>query len=87
MLLRVNALTHLKVTNMFITVNKHSFTFDKVLEHSRLNYCQESRFFRAYTECPSLCPVATLLKYLQIQLPRSSDQGLFIITLSPYREV
>lgn len=65
---RVNTLTHLNVTNTFITENECSFTFDEVLKHSRPNYCRKPLVFRAYPECPSLCLVATLLKYLQVRL-------------------
>lgn len=83
---RVNTLTHLNVTNTFITENECSFTFDEVLKHSRPNYCRKPLVFRAYPECPSLCLVATLLKYLQVRLSRSSDPRIFIATLPPYRE-
>ena len=83
---RVNTLTHLNVTNTFITENECSFTFDEVLKHSRPNYCRKPLVFRAYPECPSLCLVTTLLKYLQVRLPRSSDPRVFIATLAPYRE-
>ena len=38
---RVNTLTHLKVTNMYITNTESTFVFDGVLKHSRLKYCQK----------------------------------------------
>ena len=80
---RVNTLTHLKVTNTLITENGCFFTFDEALKHSRPNHYRKPLVFRAYPECPSLCLVAILLKYLQVRLPRSSDPGLFIITFPP----
>ena len=65
---RVNILTHLKVTNMYIT---DTFVFDEVIKHSRTKYCQKPLIFRAYAECPELCPVKNLLHYLDIRLTRS----------------
>ena len=38
---RVNTLTHLKVTNMYITDTECTFVFDEVLKHSRPIYCQK----------------------------------------------
>lgn len=67
--------------------HESSFKFDEVLARSLSNYRQKSLVFLVYPECPSLCPIVTLLKYLQFQSSRSSDQGLFIITLLPYRKV
>ena len=72
---------------MFIKENEFSFTFDEVLKNSCPNYCQKPLAFRAYLECSRVCPFATLLKYIQVRLPRSSDPGLFITTLSSFRKV
>ena len=33
---------------------------DEVLKHSRPKYCQKPLIFRAYLECPALCPVINL---------------------------
>ena len=38
---RVNTLTQLKVTNMYITNTESTFVFDGVLKDSRLKYCQK----------------------------------------------
>ena len=57
----VNILTRLKVTKMFITENKFSFTSDKALKNALPNYCQKPLAFQAYLECPSLCPFVALL--------------------------
>ena len=84
---RVNTLTHLKVTNMYITDTECTFVFDEVLKHSRPKHCQKPLIFRAYPEYPALCPVKNLLNYLDIRLTRSSDPALFISTTKPFRPV
>ena len=84
---RVNTLTHLKVTNIYITDTKCTFVFDEVLKHSRPKYCQKPLIFRAYPECPKLRPVKNLLNYLDIRLTKSSDPALFISTTKPYKPV
>ena len=74
---RINTLTHLKVTNMYITDTECLFVLDEVLKHSRPKYCQKPLIFRANPECPELCPVKNLLKYLDTRLTRSSDPDTF----------
>ena len=74
---RINTLTHLKVTNMYITDTECTFVFDEVLKHSKPKYCQKPLILRAYPECPELCPVRNLSNYLDIRLARSSDPALF----------
>ena len=75
---RVNTLTHLKVTNMYMTDTECTFVFDEVLKHSRPKYCQKLLIFRAYPECS---------EYLDIRLPRLSDPALFISTTKPFKPV
>ena len=74
---RINTLTHLKVTNMYITDTECTFVFDVVLKHSKPKYCQKPLILRAYPECPELCPVRNLSNHLNIRLARSSDPALF----------
>ena len=45
---RVNTLTCLKVTNIFITEKECSLTFDEVLRHTRPNYCQNYLSFEHF---------------------------------------
>ena len=52
---RVNTLTHLKVTNMYITDTKCAFVFDKVIKHSRPKCSEKALIFRVYPKCPQLC--------------------------------
>ena len=81
---RVNTLVHLKVTNMYIiTDTEVTFTFDEVLKHSQRNYKQKSLLFRAFTS-KDLCPVITLITYLQYRPPTSGDAALFITTVKPH---
>ena len=82
---RVNTLVHLKVTNMYITDTEVTFTFDEVLKHSRPNYKQKPLIFRAFTS-KDLCPVTTLITYLEHRLPASGDPALFITTVRPHQK-
>ena len=83
---RVNALVHLKVTNMYITDTEVSFTFDQVHKHSRPNYKQKPLIFRAFTSRRDLCPVTILITYLEHGLPASGDPALFITTVKPHKK-
>ena len=82
---RVNTLVHLKVANMYITDTEVTFTFDEVLKHSRPNYKQKPLIFRAFTS-KDLCPVTTLITYLEHRLPASGDPALFITTVKPHKK-
>ena len=82
---RVNTLVHLKVTNMYITDTEVTFSFDEVLKHSRPNYKQKPLIFRAFTS-KDLCPVTTLIRYLEHRLPGSGSPALFITTVKPHKK-
>ena len=84
---RVNTLNYLEVTNIYVTDGECAFVFDEVLKHSRSKYCQKPSIFRAYPECPELCPVQNLLNYLDIRLTSSSDAALFNSTTKPFKPV
>ena len=82
---RVNTFVHLKVANMYITDTEVTFTFDEYLKHSRPNYKQKSLIFRDFT-LRDLCPVSTLITYLEHRLPVSGDPALFITTVKPLKK-
>ena len=82
---RVNTFVHLKVANMYITDTEVTFTFDENLKHSRPNYKQKSLIFRDFT-LRDLCPVSTLITYLEHRLPVSGDPALFITTVKPLKK-
>ena len=82
---RVNTLVHLNVTNMYITDTEVTFTFDEVLKHSRPNYKQKPLIFKAFTS-KGVCPVTTLITYLENRLPASGDPALFITTVKPHKK-
>ena len=84
---RVNKLTHLKVTNLYITDTECTFVFDEVLKHYRPKYCQKPLLFKAHPKCQELCPVKNLLRHSDIRLTRSSDPALFISTTKPFKPV
>ena len=77
---RVNTLVHLKVTNMYIIDTEVTFTF--VLKHFQPSYKQKPLIFRAFTS-RDLCPVTTLMTYLEHRLLVSCDPALFITTVKP----
>ena len=45
---RVNMLSMLKVTNMFLTEHECTFVFDEVMKHSRPNFNDKPMIFRAF---------------------------------------
>ena len=82
---RVNTFVHLKVANTYITDNEVTFTFDECLKHSRPNYKQKPLIFRDFT-LRNLCPVSTLITYLEHRLPVSGDPALYITTVKPHKK-
>ena len=70
---------------MYITDTEVSFTFDEVHKHSRPNYKQKPLIFRAFTS-RDLCPVTTLITYLEHRIPVSGDPALCIITVKPHKK-
>ena len=79
------SISHLKITNMYLTDAECTFVFDDVLKHSRPSFKEKPLVFRAFPEIPKLCPVYTLMQYLVIRLSRSSDTALFLTTVRPYK--
>ena len=75
---RVNMLTYMHITNMYINEEECTFTFDHVLKATRPNFNAKPMTFRAYPICPSLCPVRTIWRYLEIRKELSNDPQLFI---------
>ena len=49
------------------------------------NYKQKPLIFRAFTS-KDLCPVTTLITYLEHRLPASGDPALFITTVRPHQK-
>ena len=82
---RVKALVDLNVTNMYITDTEVDFTFYEILKHSRPSYRQKPLIFQAFFS-RDLCPVTTLITYLEHRLPVSGDPALFITTVKPYKK-
>ena len=80
--LRVNTLVHLKVTNMYITATEVTFTFDKVLKHSRPSYKQKSLIFRTIN-LRDLCPMTKFITHVEHRLLISDDPTLFITPVKP----
>ena len=75
---RVNMLTHFDITHMYITKTECTFTFSHVLKATRPNFNSEPMTFRAYPECPQLCPVGTIWDYLTLRNQLTNDSQFFI---------
>ena len=58
---RVNSISHLKITNMYLTDTECTFVFDDVLKHSRPSFKEKPLVFRAFPQNPKLCPASTLI--------------------------
>ena len=71
---------------MYLTDTECTFVFDYVSKHSRPPFKEKPLHFRAFPQNPKLCPVSTLVQYLDIRLSRSSDTALFLTTVRPYKE-
>ena len=63
---RVNSISHLKISNMYLTDTECTFVFDYVLKHSRPYFKEKPLVFRAFPQNPKLFPVSKLIKYLDI---------------------
>ena len=75
---RVNSISHLKITNMYLTDTECTFLFDGVLKHSKPSFKEKSLVFRGFPQNPTLCLVSTLIQHLDLRLSRSSDAALFL---------
>ena len=67
----VKLISHLKITNMYLTDRECTFVFDDVLKHSRPSFKEKSKHFikiRNYT-----------------RLSRSSNTALFLTIVRPYK--
>ena len=80
----VNSISHSKITNMYLKDTECIFVFD-VLKHFGQSFKEKPLVFRAFLQNPKLCPVSTLVQYLDIRLSRSYDTALFLITVMPYK--
>ena len=83
--LRVNLISHLKITNMYLTNTEFTFVFDDVLKQSRPSFKEKRLVFRAFSQNPKLCVVSTLIQYLNIRLSWSSGTALFLTTGRLYK--
>jgi len=83
---RVNTLSLMKVTNMFLTENECTFIFDEVLLHSRPGYRQAPLILRDFPDNEILCPIRTIRQYLDYRLEICNDNGLFVTTTTPHKQ-
>ena len=70
---------------MYLTDTECTFVFDDVLKHSKLSFKEKPLVFRAFPQNPKLCPVSTLMQYLDIRLSRLSDTALFLTKVMPHK--
>ena len=81
----VNSISHLKITNMYLTDTECTFVFDDALKHSRPSFKEKPLVFRACIQNPKLCPVSIFIQHLNIWLSVSSDTAFFKTTGRPYK--
>ena len=81
---RVNMLTHMKISNMTLTSMECTFVFSDVLKHSRENFNDKPMTFRPYPDDPTVCPVSTMIKYMDLRGPKSGHDEVFIITVKQH---
>ena len=71
---RVNSISHLKITNMYLTDTEWTFVFDDVLKHSRPSFKEKPLVFRACPQNPKLCPfhinihINTVFRYKTVMI-------------------
>ena len=78
---RVNMLTNFRISNMTLTSLECTFVFSDVLKHSRENFKDRPMTFRPYPHDPSLCPVQTMIKYMEMRAPKSGYDEVFTISV------
>ena len=81
---RVNMLSHFKLSNMTMTDTECTILFDDVLKTSVEGERSKQMIFRAYPDDPSLCPVKTMLRYLDVRGAKSIYDCIFTITVKPF---
>ena len=81
----VNSISHSKITNIYLKDTECIFVFDDVLKHSGQSFKEKPLVCRVFLQNPQLCPVSTLVQYLDTSLSRSYDTALFLITVMPYK--
>ena len=81
---RANTLSHLKVTNPFITNTESTFVFDEVLKTTAPGRSLKPMVFRAYPLDASLCPVKNMWKFLEMRNSKSGSDQLFVTRRKPF---
>ena len=81
---RVNMLSHFKVSNMTLTDTECTFIFSDVLRTSVEGVSAKPLVFRAYPYDSTLCPVKTMLAYLEKRGEKSAGDQIFTITVRPF---
>ena len=80
---RVNSISHMKISFMYLNDTEVTFVFDENLKHSRPGVVTTPLTFRSYPACESLCPVHSLKKYLDMR-PKVECLHLFVTTTKPH---
>ena len=82
---KVNSLSHLKITNMFLTVEEwhiHNWGDSKTLKV----WIQKPLVLRSFPGNKELCPVQIINQYLNFRLTKTNDAALFKTTTIPHRK-
>ena len=81
---RVNMLSHMKITNMYLTEGECTFVFDEVLKQDRPNFDTSNLTYRAFPEFKVLCPVNAIKEYLEERLLLSGSESFLVTTTIPH---
>ena len=85
---RSQTLSLLSLSNMTVTDDGFSFTFDQLLKQSRPGYVTPNVRLRSYTPDTKLCVCSTLQEYLvRTKALRGDVKQLFISYVKPFRPV
>ena len=81
---RVNMLSHMKITQMYLNEDECTFTFDEVLKTTQPGISTSPMTFKSFPTDPFLCPVANIWNYLQRRNELSGESQLLITRVKPF---
>lgn len=85
---RVQTLQHILINNITIKTNNVSIKIPDILKTSRLGAKQPDLVIPSYTIKPEICPVNTLINYLnRTKILRGNTKRLFISFKKPYKSI
>ena len=81
---RVNMLSHMKITQMYLNEDECTFTFDEVLKTTQPGISTSPMTFKSFPSDRSLCPVANIWDYLRRRNNLSGESQLLVTRVKPF---